>query len=230
MIKIVHLYPSEMNIYGDTGNRIILEKRLEWRGVPYKTVLVGMGDKIPTDASIILGGGGQDAGQQLVERDLSKKKATLRQMARDGKVMIMVCGMYQLFGETFITSAGVNIKGAGILPVYTEAGTKRIIGNIVVESPVGELVGYENHSGRTYLDENCASLGLVKRGTGNNDKDRTEGARIYNVFGTYMHGPILSKNPHFADELLKLAMGVTSLKPLNDELEVLAHKSAKTRP
>ncbi len=230
MIKIVHLYPHEMNIYGDTGNRVVLEKRLAWRGIPYETVLVGIGDNIPKDCNIIIGGGGQDAGQQLVEKDLASKAVMLQQLAEDGVVMLMICGMYQLLGQAFITSSGVTIKGAGVLPVFTQAGDVRLIGNTVVDTPYGELVGYENHSGRTYLEDGCIPIGKVKKGAGNNSEDKTEGARILNVFGSYLHGPILSKNPDFADELLKLAMGVTSLKALDDRLENQAHLLAKKRP
>lgn len=230
MIKIVHLYPHEMNIYGDIGNRVVLEKRLAWRGIPYETVLVGIGDNIPKDCNIIIGGGGQDAGQQLVEKDLASKAVMLQQLAEDGVVMLMICGMYQLLGQAFITSSGVTIKGAGVLPVFTQAGDVRLIGNTVVDTPYGELVGYENHSGRTYLEDGCIPIGKVKKGAGNNGEDKTEGARIFNVFGSYLHGPILSKNPDFADELLKLAMGVTSLKALDDRLENQAHLLAKKRP
>jgi CobQ-like glutamine amidotransferase family enzyme len=230
MIKIVHLYPHEMNIYGDTGNRVVLEKRLAWRGIPYETVSVGIGDNIPKDCNIIIGGGGQDAGQQLVEKDLASKVVMLRQLAEDGVVMLMICGMYQLFGQAFITNSGVTIKGAGVLPVFTQAGDDRLIGNTVVDTPYGELVGYENHSGRTYLEDGCLPMGRVRKGAGNNGEDKTEGARIFNVFGSYLHGPILSKNPDFADELLKLAMGVTSLKALDDRLENQAHLLAIKRP
>lgn len=229
MIKIVHLYPHEMNIYGDTGNRLVLEKRLEWRGIPYKTVLVGVGDKIPKDANIILSGGGQDAGQQLVEKDLGLKAASLRSMSEDGVVMLMICGMYQLLGQAFITSSDVTIKGAGVLPIFTQAGKNRLIGNTVVDSAFGELVGYENHSGLTYLEEGCVPLGVIKKGFGNNGQDKTEGARIHNVFGSYMHGPLLSKNSHFADNLLMLALGVTSLRPLDDDLENNARRIAKKK-
>ncbi|MEK7471667.1 MAG: glutamine amidotransferase [Patescibacteria group bacterium] len=230
MIKIVHLYPKEMNIYGDTGNRLVLEKRLEWRGIPYEVVLVGIGDSLPHDASIIIGGGGQDAGQGLVESDLKNKAVTLKNMAEDGVVMLMICGMYQLLGDAFITSADVTIKGAGVLPMFTQAGDKRFIGNTIVKTPFGELVGYENHSGRTYLEDGCLPLGIVKKGAGNNGEDKTEGARLHNVFGSYMHGPMLSKNPHFADELLKLALGKDTLEPLNDNLETMAHNLAAKRP
>lgn len=228
MIKIVHLYPNEMNIYGDNGNRLVLEKRLEWRNMPYKVYMVGVGDKIPNDANIIIGGGGQDAGQSIVEEDLAKKASTLNTMAEDGVVMLMICGMYQLFGDAFITNKNVTIKGAGILPLYTQAGDVRLIGNTIVDSPFGQLVGYENHSGQTYI--RGVPLGRVIKGAGNNGEDKTEGARHLNVFGSYMHGPMLSKNPHFADELLKLAIGASSLKPLDDSRVLEAHKRSAKRP
>ncbi len=230
MIKIVHIYPHEMNIYGDTGNRQVLEKRLAWRGIPFEVCLVGIGDPLPSDTSIILGGGGQDAGQELVEADLLKKTASLKAMAEGGVVMLMICGMYQLLGDAFITNAGVTIKGAGVLPMLTKAGDKRFIGNAIVETPHGKLVGYENHSGRTFLENGCRPLGKIIKGAGNNGTDKTEGARLHNVFGSYLHGPILSKNPYFADELLKLALGTDTLEPLDDDLELKAHNHAVKRP
>lgn len=230
MIKIVHLYPKEMNIYGDTGNRLVLEKRLQWRGIPYEVCLVCIGDPLPHNASIIIGGGGQDAGQQLVEADLKSKAVTLRSMAENGVVMLMICGMYQLLGDAFITSANVTIKGAGVLPMFTQAGDKRFIGNTITETSFGNLVGYENHSGRTYLENKALALGRVRKGAGNNGEDKTEGARLHNVFGSYLHGPVLSKNPLFADELLRMALGSSPLGPLDDKLELQAHKVAFKRP
>jgi len=230
MIKIVHLYPREMNIYGDTGNRLVLEQRLAWRGIPFEVCLVGIGDPLPKDASIILGGGGQDAGQELVEADLLGKAVTLKQMAEGGVVMLMICGMYQLLGDAFVTSSDVTIKGAGILPMFTQAGDKRFIGNAIVETTYGRLVGYENHSGRTFLEDGCSPLGKIVKGAGNNGVDKSEGARLHNVFGSYLHGPMLSKNPHFADELLKLALGTNTLEPLDDDLELKAYNHATKRP
>lgn len=231
-LHIVHLYPLEMNIYGDTGNRIVLEKRLEWRGIDHKTTLVGVGQSIPADADIIIGGGGQDAGQSLVEDDLRKKAPALRAMAEDGVVMLMICGMYQLFGEAFVTKDDITIKGIGVLPLYTQAGEERLIGNIVIESEYGNLVGYENHSGKTYLHNGCVPLGKVIKGAGNNGEDGTEGARMHNVFGSYCHGPLLSKNPVFSDALLSRAADRKglSLSPLDDKLEKLAATLAMKRP
>jgi CobQ-like glutamine amidotransferase family enzyme len=233
-LHLVHLYPGEMNIYGDTGNRIILQKRLQWRGIEVATSLVGVGDSIPEDADIILGGGGQDAGQSVVEQDLQTKADTLHKLAAAGVVMLMVCGMYQLFGRHFITGTGQEIGGIGILPLETTAGSTRLIGNTVYQTEWGEVVGYENHSGLTHLDKGVKAFGKVIKGAGNNGKDKTEGCVVENVFGTYSHGPILSKNPQFADELLTRALmrkygEGAKLKEIDDSLELAAAKIATTR-
>jgi len=233
-IHLVHLYPKEMNIYGDTGNRLILEQRLKWHGIEVEVSLVGVGEAIPADADIILGGGGQDAGQQVVESDLLTKQATLQQMADDGVVMLMVCGLYQLFGHRFVTHEGLEIKGIDILPLETIASDTRMIGNTVFRTPFGEVVAYENHSGKTWLDDQAIAFGQMIKGDGNNGEDKTEGCVVNNIFGTYGHGPILSKNPAFADELIKRALArkgeAADLNSLNDDLEGLAHKIATSRP
>ena len=152
-INIVHLYAKEMNIYGDNGNVAILHKRLQWRGIPSKVMHINVGDTLPVDSHIIIGGGGQDAGQSAIASDMKKKQKTLLRMRDDGVVMLMICGMYQMFGHYFKTTEGVVIPGLGILDAYTDAGNKRIIGNISTKSHWGTLVGYENHSGKTYLAE-----------------------------------------------------------------------------
>lgn len=231
-VNLVHLYSHDMNIYGDTGNRIILENRLAWRNIPFKTHVVNQGESIPLDADIIIGGGGQDKGQQEVEQDLIRKSSTLKSMAEDGVVMLMICGMYQLFGDRFITKNKEIIKGIGILPVHTEASEERMIGNIVVSTDFGEIIGYENHSGKTYLHSGCTPLGKVVKGHGNNGEDKLEGARKNNVFASYLHGPILSKNPVFADLLISLALdnGDALLTPLDDSIENIAAKIASQRP
>jgi CobQ-like glutamine amidotransferase family enzyme len=233
-LTIVHLYPKEMNIYGDTGNRIVLERRAQWRGITVTTHLVGVGDEFPTETDIILGGGGQDAGQGNIQADLASKADVLRSMTEKGVVMLMICGMYQLFGRTFTTQEGEVIKGIGVFPLETVGGSERMIGNTLYEMPFGEVVGYENHSGVTVLDDSSTALGKVLQGKGNNGNDLTEGCRVANVFGTYSHGPVLSKNPAFADELLRLALerkyGSIDLSSLHDEDELLAHNAAKSRP
>jgi CobQ-like glutamine amidotransferase family enzyme len=223
-----------MNIYGDTGNRLVLEKRAQWRGIDIQVKLVGVGEHIPDETDIILGGGGQDAGQGLIQDDLQEKSAQLHKLAKDGVVMLMICGMYQLFGRSFTTHEGEIIQGIGLLPLETVGGDTRMIGNTVYDTPYGEVVGYENHSGVTTLDDPSLAFGTVTRGDGNNGQDKTEGCRVDNVFGTYSHGPVLVKNPVFADELLRLALSRRyddiQLLPLDDTLELAAHATALSRP
>ncbi len=233
-LTIVHLYPKEMNIYGDTGNRLTLQKRAEWRGISVTIQLVGIGDQLPDSADIIIGGGGQDAGQGIIQDDLQCKAPQLHSLANDGVVMLMICGMYQLFGRSFTTHQGEVIKGIGILPLETTGGDVRMIGNTIYDTPYGEIVGYENHSGITVLDADAKSFGTVVQGDGNNGYDGTEGCIVQNVFGTYSHGPLLVKNPQFADELLRLALERkypdVILTQLDDTLELAAHATATTRP
>ena len=234
-LHIVHLYPIEMNIYGDTGNRLVLEKRLKWRNIPYRVSMVGIGQQIPKDADIVLGGGGQDKGQLNIESDLQKKAASLHKLSSLGVVMLMVCGMYQLFGHKFITSENKIIEGISLLPVTTHASTDRMIGNIIFDTQWGSLVGFENHSGKTYLDSGASEFGNVIKGFGNNGQDGTEGCVINNVFGTYSHGPLLSKNPNFTDEILLRAIHLSDptvkfLTELDDNLEKSAHDDAAARP
>jgi len=231
-INIVHLYPEDMNIYGDSGNVIVLANRLKWRDIPFKIVKVNQGDAIPPGTDIIIGGGGQDIGQRRVEADLQKKSTTLKSMSDDGVVMLMICGLYQLFGDSFITKDKVTIKGIGILPVHTEASDSRMIGNIAIETEFGRVVGYENHSGKTWLHEGANPFGKVTKGFGNNGEDHYEGARVNNIYASYLHGPILSKNPKLADGLIGLALknrGI-SLAKLDDSLEEKAAEMAFNRP
>jgi CobQ-like glutamine amidotransferase family enzyme len=233
-INIVHLYPKEMNIYGDNGNILVLQQRLKWRGYQANVIKVGVGDKLPTDSHIIVGGGGQDKGQQIIAEDLQKKANNLADMANNLVPMLVICGMYQMFGRLFKTQRNEIIKGIGILDVETVAEPGRLIGNITVDTQWGELIGYENHSGRTYLDPSVKALGLTKPAQGNNGKDYTEGACVNNVFGSYLHGPLLAKSPAFADHILKASLNLTgineAIKPLDDKLEHFAAQVAKTRP
>lgn len=233
-INLVHLYPKEMNIYGDTGNRMILQQRILARDIEVKITEVGIGSFVPEDADIIIGGGGQDAGQSVVQYDLAEKANDLHKLAADGVVMLMVCGLYQLLGRRFVTGEDEEIKGIDLLPIETIAGKTRHIGNTLYDSPWGEIVGYENHSGITHLDDPGQAFAHVKKGAGNNGQDGTEGCLINNVFGTYSHGPVLSKNPRFADELIRRALkrryGVADLLQLDDNLEHKAAQLAKKRP
>ena len=234
-IKIIHLYPSEMNIYGDNGNLLILSQRLKLRGIETEIIPIGIGDNIPNDSSLIVGGGGQDAGQTLIAEDLARKKKDLVNLADSGLPMLMICGMYQMFGRYFKTQDGQELKGLGILNVETIAGDKRLIGNIVVQSEFGELIGYENHSGLTYLRGDTKPLGTTTIGQGNNLVDGQEGARYKNIFATYLHGPILAKSPKFADHLLGLALkysgNVIELTDLEkiDHISLQAAKIARVR-
>lgn len=233
-INIVHLYAKEMNIYGDNGNVQVLSQRLNWRNIPVKIHHIGVGDIIPTDTHLVIGGGGQDAGQSNIADDLQQKAPTLHKLANAGVPMLMICGMYQMFGHYFKTGSGEKIPGIGILDVHTIAGEGRLIGNIVSQTAWGEIIGYENHSGLTYLGTLARSFGHTKIKQGNNGQDKTEGAVQNQVFGSYMHGPMLAKAPKFADHLLTIALsvaGVTiNIQDIDDLSEQKAAKTAKSRP
>jgi hypothetical protein len=235
MITLVHLYPREMNIYGDTGNVIVLRRRCEWRGIGVRVVPVSVGDALPHDADIVLGGGGQDAAQGEIGHDFVSRAADLRVMADDGVVFLTICGTYQMLGHEFVTQGGVHIAGTGILDVTTQGTPTRLIGNNHIDTAeFGRLVGYENHSGLTTLGAGVRPLGLTVVGRGNNGRDRTEGAVRDNVFGTYLHGPVLAKSPRLADELLCRALArqdaETELVPLDDSLPEQAALVAIGRP
>jgi CobQ-like glutamine amidotransferase family enzyme len=234
-LTLVHLYPREMNIYGDTGNVLVLRRRLQWRALPVEVVPVGVGDPLPPDADILLGGGGQDAAQGEIGADFAARGAELRAMADDGVVMLAICGSYQMLGHEFRTQEGRSIKGVGVLDVITVGQPERLIGNLVVDTPdAGRLVGYENHSGLTELGAGARPLGRTPTGRGNNGRDGTEGAVRDNVIGTYLHGPVLAKSPRFADELLRRAYRrrgeSEELEPLDDELPLRAAAVAAGRP
>ncbi|HEY8300945.1 MAG TPA: glutamine amidotransferase [Jatrophihabitans sp.] len=234
-LTLVHLYPREMNIYGDTGNVLVLKRRLEWRGLPVQVVPVSVGDPLPHDADILLGGGGQDAAQGEIGADFAARGADLRAMADDGVVMLTICGTYQMLGHAFITQDGEHIAGVGVLDIVTRGKHERLIGNNYVDTPdAGRLVGYENHSGLTELGAGVHPLGRTQQGRGNNGVDRTEGAVRDNVIGTYLHGPVLAKSARFADDLLiralrRRGLGV-DLEPLDDTLADRAAKVAVGRP
>jgi CobQ-like glutamine amidotransferase family enzyme len=233
-LTIVHLYPRELNIYGDTGNVLVLRKRLEWRGHTARIVGVNSGDAIPADADMLLGGGGQDAAQGEIGTDFVRRTPTLRAMADDGVVMLTICGSYQLLGHEFLTKDGNRIPGTGVLDVLTRGSDTRLIGNNHIDTEWGRLVGFENHSGLTELGERARPLGRTVTGRGNNGSDLTEGAVRDNVFGTYLHGPVLAKSPQFADELLRRALArrghSTDLEQLDDELALAAATVAVGRP
>lgn len=205
-LTILQLYPRDMNIYGDWGNVQVLLQRAKWHGYDVKLLEYNPGDTLPEDIDIIVGGGGQDSGQDSIQEDLQKIGPTLKDLAADDVPMLMICGLYQLFGKFFKTQDGHVIPGIGLLDIETHAGPERLIGNIVTKSDqFGEIVGYENHSGITYLGSGLLPFGTVIRGAGNNGQDETEGARYRNVIGTYLHGSLLPKNPLVADWLIEQA-------------------------
>lgn len=233
-ITILQLYPREMNIYGDWGNTLTLQRRLQWHGYEPKVIAYHPGEEFPKDIDIITGGGGQDSGQNKIQDDLLKIGDTLHQLADDNVPMLMICGLYQLFGRFFKTLDGETIQGIEIFKAETHAGNKRLIGNIVMDTDYGEIVGYENHSGLTILDDDQHIFGRVKKGAGNNGTDRTEGAVYKNVFGSYLHGSLLPKNPAFADALIEAAVmrkyGEFEPEIIDDRFADLARTVAMRRP
>lgn len=234
-LTIGHLYPKQMNVYGDMGNIITLKHRLQQRDIEFEYLEVDSLETIlEKKIDILIGGGGQDSNQELVQNDLQKYGPELVNQCNDGMVALMICGMYQLFGNKFILSDGSEVAGIGFFNMETRAGQDRLIGNVVIDSVYGKLVGFENHSGRTYLHNGLVPLGKVLKGAGNNGEDGTEGAIHKNVFGTYMHGPGLAKNPQLADELISRALvrkyGTADLAQIDDSIEQRASAVASKRP
>lgn len=225
-LKIAHLYPKLLNIYGDNGNVLTLKKRCEWRNIPVIIDEKNPGDEFePHDIYFI--GGGQDLQQIEVSKELQKHKSFLTEERDRGAVFLGICGGYQLMGHYYQPHKGEKLEGISLLDAYTIAGNKRFIGNVTIDTNLvnpNSLVGFENHSGLTYLQGETKPLGFVKTGNGNNGIDKTEGARYKNVFGTYLHGSFLPKNVHFADYLIELATG-ENLPELDDEIESLTHNS-----
>jgi lipid II isoglutaminyl synthase (glutamine-hydrolysing) len=236
-LVIGYLYGDLMNIYGDTGNIIALKKRCEWRGIEVMDKNISIGTKLSKgQADLFFFGGGQDQQQSLVAKDLVKsaKGKVIKSEIERGVPLLSVCGGYQLLGEYYKPRKGPKLPGVGLFPAYTIAGNKRMIGNITIESMFGKLVGFENHSGKTYLKRGSTSLGMVVKGSGNNGEDRTEGCLYKNAIGCYMHGSLLPKNPKLADWLIKKALEVKygkeiELEPLDDKLENQAHQKTVSR-
>lgn len=238
-LTIGWLYPKLMNIYGDIGNIIVFTKRSEARGIEVvlKKLDVGFTDKDVEDCDILFMGGAQDKQQTIVSSDLQKKSKSLKKMIDDGVPGLYVCGAFQFLGKYYKDAGGTKLDGLGIFDLYTEnpgENTKRLIGNVIVESQLGKLIGFENHGGRTYLGANIKPLGKVIKGFGNNGKDKTEGAVYKNSFGTYFHGPILPKNPKLADYLIKTALEIKynspiRLSPINNSFEEKARETIAKR-
>lgn len=231
-LKICHLWPEMLNLYGDSGNVLCMKKRLEWRGIGCTVTALPLGAAAGlSDFDLFFIGGGQDLEQTLLLEELRRGRAAeLRAAVEDGKPFLCVCGGYQLMGDYYQTAAGVRCEFLGALDLYTVGGDRRMIGRLAFETPEGAAVGFENHSGRTFLGPGLQPLGRVLSGFGNNGEDGTEGARYKNVFGTYAHGPLLPSNPALCDRLLQTALerkyGSAALAPLPDGAENAAHAAA----
>jgi CobQ-like glutamine amidotransferase family enzyme len=228
------LYPDLMNIYGDRGNILTLLKRAEWRGYDARVIELGRGTtKRMDEVDVFFFGGGQDREQALVYEDLLEhKQPPLERAVASGAVVLAVCGGYQLLGHYYQTAEGERFPGIGLIDVRTEAGKRRFIGDVVVDTDIADLVpktlvGFENHSGHTFLGPKTRPLGSVRLGFGNNGGDGTEGCVQGGVVGTYLHGSLLPKNPHLADHLIRGALrrrGVDELSRLDDSVELSAHE------
>ena len=234
-LHILQLYPKDMNIYGDWGNVLTVMQRAKWHG--YTPILheYNPGDAFPETIDIIIGGGGQDAGQDVIQADLLSIAPKLHELVRSDTPMLVICGLYQLFGKFFRTKDGHTIQGVGIFDIETHGGPERMIGNIVTSSTeFGEIIGYENHSGQTFLSDGVQPLGKVIKGAGNNGQDEFEGARVRNVIGSYLHGSLLPKNPTIADWLIEKAAtkryGDFTPTVIDDRFAVEARRIALTRP
>lgn len=234
-ITLLQLYPRDMNIYGDWGNVLTIKRRLEWHGYSPELLEYNPGDTFPENVDIIVGGGGQDSGQDVIQEDILKIGPTLIELAENDTPMLMICGLYQLFGRFFKTQDGHIIEGIGLLDIETHAGKERLIGNTVVSNPeFGNIIGYENHSGQTFLGKKMAPLGQVIKGAGNNGQDATEGVRYKNVLCSYLHGSLLPKNPVIADFLIEKAVAKRygEFKPtvIEDRFAESAREIALKRP
>lgn len=244
ILTIGWLYPELMSTYGDRGNIIVLTKRAEWRDITVKVERISLGSNIKQLAScdLLFMGGAQDTQQEIVNKDLfNKKGSTLKKMIDDGIPGLYICGAYQFLGKYYKTAEGKELPGLGIFPAYTEnpgENNPRLIGNIIVRCERlqvgGQIIGFENHGGRTYLDDTSLAFGTVEKGFGNNGTDKTEGILYKNSIGSYLHGPILPKNPELADWLLTTALEKKyseeiKLKKLDNTLEQKAKSQILSR-
>ena len=239
-LNICPLYPDILNLYGDRGNIITMKRRLEGRGIKVNIDECSIGQPLNADKyDIFFIGGGQDFEQEVLLRDLSSGKAQdIRTAVEEEKTFLAICGGYQMLGEYYKTWDGVQLDFIGAIGVHTIGAKERMIGNYMFrttpESGDTVVVGFENHSGKTYLSEQVAPLGMMLSGNGNNGEDKTEGARYKNVFGTYSHGSLLPKNPVLCDFILQTALnhrydGAEPLAPLDDTLELNAHRYMQER-
>ena len=238
-IVVGHLYPSYLNIYADRGNIAVLSARAGWRGVEVEVLEIAPGDAAPASVDLFYIGGGQDREQALIAPDLAARGPALEAAVAAGAAALAVCGGYQLLGRFYRDRGGQELPGAGVFPLHTVAGERRMIGDVLLDcelEPGGRraLAGFENHAGRTILDEGAVPLGRVVAGFGNDGESGYEGCRVGRALGTYLHGPLLPRNPWLADWLLAQALahrtGETPiLEPLPDELESQAHAVSAAR-
>jgi lipid II isoglutaminyl synthase (glutamine-hydrolysing) len=240
-IRVGHLYPDYLNIYADRGNIAVLAERAERRGHELDVEPIGLGEPVRQDGHDLLYiGGGQDREQALVSHDLAGKGAAVREAVVRGAAVLAVCGGYQLLGRCYRDRLGAELPGVGLFPLHTVAGERRMIGDVLLECEPEpgvrrSLAGFENHAGRTYLDAGAQALGRVVAGFGNDGESGLEGCRVGRAVGTYLHGPLLPRNPWLADWLLAQALAHRTggepieLEPLPDELEEQAHAVSAAR-
>ena len=240
-LTVGHLYPEYLNIYADRGNMAVLARRAAWRGLELDIAPIGLGGEVrPGEHDLLYIGGGQDREQALIAPDIADKSEALAEAVAGGAVVLAVCGGYQLLGRDYRDRYGSELPGAGLLPLYTVAGDRRMIGDVLLECELepGErrtLAGFENHAGRTILEDGAEPLGRVVSGFGNDGASGYEGCRAGRVVGTYLHGPLLPRNPWFADWLLSRAAAHRTggdppfFEPLPDELEAEAHAVSSAR-
>jgi CobQ-like glutamine amidotransferase family enzyme len=241
LIRVGHLYPDYLNIYADRGNIAVLERRAALRGHELEVTAISSGDEVsPGEHDLIYIGGGQDREQALIAPDLVTKGPAIKEAAAAGAALLAVCGGYQLLGRGYLDRHGASLPGVGLFPHETVAGERRMIGDVLLETELvpGErrtIAGFENHAGRTRLDPGAEPLGRVVAGFGNDGESGYEGVRVGRALGTYLHGPLLPRNPWLADWLLAQALAHATggepeeLSPLPDVLEAEAHRVSAQR-
>jgi lipid II isoglutaminyl synthase (glutamine-hydrolysing) len=240
-LRVGHLYPDYLNIYADRGNMAVLARRAAWRGIELEVEPIGLREPVrPGEHDLLYVGGGQDREQALIAPDVAAKGPALAEAVSGGAAVLAVCGGYQLLGRFYRDRYGSELPGAGVLPLHTVAGERRMIGDVLLECALepGDrrtLAGFENHAGRTILDQGAQPLGRVLAGFGNDGASGEEGCRVGRAIGTYLHGPLLPRNPWLADWLLAQAAAHRTggeppvLEPLDDALEAQAHSVSAAR-
>jgi CobQ-like glutamine amidotransferase family enzyme len=240
-IRVGHLYPEYLNIYADRGNIAVLDRRARLRGHELEVTAISVSDDVhPGEHDLLYIGGGQDREQALIAPDLAAKGPAIKEAAAAGAALLAVCGGYQLLGRGYVDRHGGSLPGVGLFPHETVAGERRMIGDVLLESELdaGErrtIAGFENHAGRTRLDPGAEPLGRVVAGFGNDGRSGHEGCRVGRAIGTYLHGPLLPRNPWLADWLLSQALAHAlggeppELEPLPDRLEAEAHDVSAQR-